>query len=57
MTSGHYILWSLLKILAVVILLAVLFAVGAVIGYGVIGGGSSGSVFDAELWRHIFSFF
>jgi hypothetical protein len=35
----------------------VLFVVGTMIGFGVVGGGNAGEVFHTELWDHLFSFF
>ncbi|MEQ6390137.1 DNA-directed RNA polymerase subunit beta [Bacillaceae bacterium S4-13-58] len=41
------------KILLVVILCAVALAVGAMIGYGIIGDGNPKDVFQKETWQHI----
>ncbi|MDB7087822.1 MULTISPECIES: DNA-directed RNA polymerase subunit beta [Enterococcus] len=57
MTSPRYILISLVKILAVILLVLLLFIIGTMIGYGLIGGGSPFKVFQLSLWLHIFDFF
>ena len=57
MSTRHYILVTLIKILIVVILMFALLAIGAMIGYGVIGGRDATGVFSHSLWDHIFSFF
>lgn len=57
MTSGHYILWTLFRIFIVIVLILAVFAIGAMIGYGMLGGGKATDVFKPELWHHIFSFF
>ncbi|AGY82084.1 MULTISPECIES: DNA-directed RNA polymerase subunit beta [Carnobacterium] len=46
-----------LKILLVIILIALAFVVGAMIGYGVLGDGNPFAVFEKETWVHIFSYF
>ncbi|MDN5371354.1 MAG: hypothetical protein PWR19_400 [Carnobacterium sp.] len=46
-----------LKILLVIILIALVFVVGAMIGYGVLGDGNPFAVFEKETWVHIFSYF
>ncbi|MDR0921525.1 MAG: DNA-directed RNA polymerase subunit beta [Lactobacillales bacterium] len=55
--TGRYILISLIKILIVIALMMLLFIIGTMIGYGVIGGGKATEVFHASLWEHLFSFF
>lgn len=57
MTNPRYILISLVKILAVILLVLLLFIIGTMIGYGLIGGGSPLKVFQPSLWLHIFDFF
>lgn len=48
----------LLKIFLVILVIAVAFIGGVMLGYGVIGdGGSPMDVFEPELWQHIFDFF
>ncbi|MCC5889172.1 MAG: DNA-directed RNA polymerase subunit beta [Alkalibacterium sp.] len=50
---GFYIL----KILVVLLLIAVAFIGGAMLGYSVIGGsGDPMDVFNPELWQHIMDF-
>ena len=46
-----------LQILLVIILIALAFVVGAMIGYGVLGDGNPFAVFEKETWVHIFSYF
>lgn len=47
----------LLRVLLVVLLIAVAFAVGAMLGYSVIGEGENPmDIFNRELWDHILSF-
>ncbi|ANU18036.1 hypothetical protein BBI11_13765 [Planococcus maritimus] len=43
-----------LRILLVIALLVVMAALGAMIGYGVIGDGSAGDALKWETWQHIF---
>ncbi|MBO0460706.1 MULTISPECIES: DNA-directed RNA polymerase subunit beta [unclassified Enterococcus] len=57
MTNSRYILISMVKILAVILLVLLLFIIGTMIGYGLIGGGSPFKVFQPSLWLHIFDFF
>ncbi|OJG61340.1 hypothetical protein RV08_GL000283 [Enterococcus mundtii] len=47
----------MVKILAVILLVLLLFIIGTMIGYGLIGGGSPFKVFQPSLWLHIFDFF
>lgn len=47
----------LLRFVLAVLLIAVAFAVGAMIGYSIIGDGSDPmEIFNPELWGHILSF-
>ena len=47
----------LLRFILAVLLIAVAFAVGAMIGYSMLGDGSDPmEIFNPELWEHIFSF-
>ncbi|WP_208560976.1 DNA-directed RNA polymerase subunit beta [Marinilactibacillus kalidii] len=47
----------LLKIIIILLLIAVAFFGGLMIGYGVIGDGNSPmDVFEPELWQHILDF-
>jgi hypothetical protein len=43
-------------VLVVLVLAIAMLALGAVIGYSVIGGGDWKDVFDIETWRHITDF-
>lgn len=56
MKSSHYVLVNLLKIVLVVLLIFVLFVVGTMIGFGVLGDGKMTAVFDKEVWQHIIDF-
>jgi len=50
-------LFYLLRFLLVVLLIVVAFAVGAMLGYSVIGDGANPmDIFNRELWEHILSF-
>lgn len=50
-------LFFLLRFILAVLLIAVAFAVGAMIGYSVLGDGSDPmEIFNPELWEHIFNF-
>ncbi|HLR89260.1 MAG TPA: DNA-directed RNA polymerase subunit beta [Atopostipes sp.] len=50
-------LFYLLRFLLVVLLIVVAFAVGAMLGYSVVGDGANPmDVFNPELWEHILSF-
>lgn len=50
-------LFYLLRFLLVILLIVVAFAVGAMLGYSVIGDGQNPmDVFNRELWEHILSF-
>lgn len=52
------ILFYMLKIIVIVVLVAVAFIVGAMIGYTVIGdGGNPLDIFNPQLWRHVLDFF
>ena len=57
MSSFRYILVTLLKILVVISLVIILFVVGTMIGYGLIGYGNPMDVFDEKIWTHIMNFF
>lgn len=50
-------LFYLLRFLLIVLLIIVAFAVGAMLGYSVIGDGANPmDIFNRELWEHILSF-
>ena len=57
MSSFRYILVTLLKILVVISLVIILFVVGTMIGYGLIGNGNPMDVFNEKIWAHIMNFF
>ena len=57
MSSFRYILVTLLKILVVISLVIILFVVGTMIGYGLIGNGNLMDVFVEKIWTHIMNFF
>lgn len=56
MKTSRYILYTLIKIMAVFFMAFLLFFVGLMIGYGVIGDGSPMDVFQGNLWGNIFRF-
>ncbi len=56
MQLNRYILMTVIKILSVILGAMLLFFVGLMIGYGVIGDGSPLHVFDRGLWHHILDF-
>ena len=50
-------LFYLLRFLLIVLLIIVAFAVGAMLGYSVIGDGADPmDIFNRELWEHILNF-
>lgn len=53
---GLQIATFILKILLVIVLIALAFIIGAMIGYGVLGDGDPFAVFEKETWVHIFSY-
>lgn len=54
--SNHRRFPILLRVLVVVVLAIVMLAVGAIIGYSMIGGGEWKDVFNVDTWRHITDF-
>ena len=56
MKNTRYIRDVLLKIFFVFILAVLLFFVGLVIGYGIIGDGHPLKVLNPAIWYHIFDF-
>lgn len=56
MGSSRYILLSISKVLLVILIAIILFFVGLMVGFGVIGDGSPFQVFDGELWDRILDF-
>lgn len=50
-------IFFLLRFLLVVLLIVVAFAVGAMLGYSLLGDGSDPmEIFNPELWEHILNF-
>lgn len=50
-------LFFILRVLLVLLLIAVAFAVGAMLGYSVLGDGSDPmDVFNLDMWRNIMNF-
>ncbi|KAF1301247.1 MULTISPECIES: DNA-directed RNA polymerase subunit beta [Enterococcus] len=56
MRTNRYVLTTLIKIFLVILLAFILFIVGTMIGYGVIGDGMPLKVFNPQLWTHILDF-
>ncbi|SDQ16659.1 DNA-directed RNA polymerase subunit beta [Carnobacterium viridans] len=54
---GLQIATFILKIVLVIVLIALAFIIGAMIGYGVLGDGNPFAIFEKEIWVHIFSYF
>ena len=55
--SGHLLLTALLRILIFVIIAVILFALGLMIGYAVLGEGKNPlDIFSKEIWDKIFRF-
>jgi len=50
------VLITLIKVLSVIASAIILFFIGLMIGYGVVGDGSPTHVFSRALWQHIFEF-
>lgn len=52
------ILYFILKILIIILLVAITFLIGAMLGYSIFGdGGNPLEVLNPQLWEHIFDFF
>lgn len=50
-------LFFILRVLLVLLLIAVAFAVGAMLGYSILGDGSDPmDVFNLDMWRNIMNF-
>lgn len=47
----------ILKVVLVIAVILIAFAVGTMVGYGVLGDGNPKEVFRSELWVHIFDYF
>lgn len=55
--STKHILRQLIKVAVFILLILLLFLVGLVIGYGIIGDGKPLDVLKSSTWEHIFQFF
>lgn len=53
MKTSRYILYTVLKIMAVFFIAFILFFIGLMIGYGVIGDGSPKDVFNGNIWSNL----
>ncbi|MGX7350970.1 DNA-directed RNA polymerase subunit beta [Enterococcus canis] len=56
MSTKRYILRTLIIIFSVILLMMLLFIIGTMIGYGVIGSGKATDVFNFSIWQHILDF-
>lgn len=56
MSSSEHILRNLIRIVAILLTGVVLFIIGSMIGYGVMGGGNPFKVLLPDVWRHILDF-
>ena len=56
MSSSEHILRNLIRIVAILLAGVVLFIIGSMIGYGVMGGGNPFKVLLPDVWRHILGF-
>ncbi|MEG1503757.1 DNA-directed RNA polymerase subunit beta [Enterococcus sp. 22-H-5-01] len=56
MSSSEHILRNLIRIVAILLAGVVLFIIGSMIGYGVMGGGNPFKVLLPDVWRHILDF-
>ncbi|WP_407857369.1 DNA-directed RNA polymerase subunit beta [Enterococcus hailinensis] len=56
MSSSEHILRNLIRIVAILLAGVVLFIIGSMIGYGVMGGGNPFKVLFPDVWRHILDF-
>ncbi|QIL46671.1 DNA-directed RNA polymerase subunit beta [Vagococcus coleopterorum] len=55
-SSKKYILKQLFKIVLIILVALLLFSVGLMIGYGVLGKGNPFDVFNGSTWSHITDF-
>lgn len=55
--STKHILRQLIKVAVFIFFILLLFLVGLVIGYGIIGDGKPLDVLKSGTWEHIFQFF
>ena len=53
--TKKYILTQLIKVITFLVLFIVLFYVGLMIGYGVIGDGKATEVFGKDIWKYLIS--
>ena len=53
---GKVILKSILKFIVFLLVVGLVFALGLIIGYAVIGKGHVWAVFNQDTWRHIMNF-
>lgn len=56
MKTSHYIIYTVIKILAVIFIAILLLVVGLMIGYGVIGDGSPTDIFKIDIWEQLSRF-
>ncbi|AIM25258.1 DNA-directed RNA polymerase subunit beta [Melissococcus plutonius] len=56
MSPFRYIFITILKILTVIALVIILYVIGTMIGYSLIGSGNSKDIFNEGTWTHIFDF-
>ncbi|MFC4772097.1 DNA-directed RNA polymerase subunit beta [Enterococcus hermanniensis] len=56
MSSSEHILRNLIRIVAILLAGVMLFIIGSMIGYGVMGGGNPFKVLLPDVWRHILDF-
>ncbi|MDO4680333.1 MAG: DNA-directed RNA polymerase subunit beta [Aerococcus sp.] len=54
---GKRLLHLLGRLLLVIAVFIVIFAIGLMVGYGVSGDGPFWSIFSPDKWQHLFSFF
>lgn len=54
--SKKHIMTQLIKVIIFVVLLIVLFYVGLMIGYGVVGEGNVKDIFSGNIWQHMKAF-
>lgn len=47
----------LFKVVLVLLLIVVMFVIGTMVGYGVIGGGDPMAVFEPDIWDHLLGYF
>ncbi|MBV7389102.1 MULTISPECIES: DNA-directed RNA polymerase subunit beta [Enterococcus] len=56
MSASEHILRNLIKIVAILLAGVLLFIIGSMIGFGVVGDGNPFSVLLPGVWRHILEF-